>query len=91
MTFSSVPCEHWYECDDRAVFLASINKLQLKSCSKWGMCESYGDANGNVPPFISLIYRTICLVIGTLRILVTTVHHSPVGVIIKMGSDDDSI
>lgn len=66
MTFSSVPCEHWYECDSRAMFLATINKLQLKSCSRWGLCEAYGNADGNVSSFSSFIYRTICLMIGIL-------------------------
>lgn len=48
MKYSSVPCAFWYECDERALFLSSISKVQLQSCSKWGECVSDGNTGKNV-------------------------------------------
>lgn len=48
MPYSTVPCDFWYECDTKALFLSSISKSQLKSCSKWGPCVSESSSNDNV-------------------------------------------
>ena len=48
MKYSSVPCTFWYECEERAHFLSSINKAQLQSCSKWGECVADGNTGNSV-------------------------------------------